>query len=203
MKIERITLLSALIFVAVACVPAESRGQADPAWLKSWNEAQETRPKAMTSSGRIAGEGEPGQPFILHGRVLNPDGTPADGVVVHAYHRDHAGFDFGPDDKALTTWRLQGWVRTGEDGRFRFRTIRPAPDHLGREGAHVHLTLDSPVHGRQWAPTVFLADDPMVPPEQRRRSAGAGRFGWVLDVETRQGVQHVSVNVRLKEEADF
>lgn len=203
MEIRRLTYIGALILVGTACAPPESQGQVDPFWLRSWNEAQESRPSTMTSGGRIAGESEPGKPLIIHGQVFEPDGTPADGVVVHAYHRDRDGFDFGPDDDSLTTWRLQGWVETDAEGRFEFHTIRPAPDHLGREGAHIHFTLESNDYGRQWAPTVYFADDPLVSSDQRRRSREAGEFGWVQEVETNNGVQHVHVRIRLKEKADF
>lgn len=157
----------------------------------------------MTSIGRIASENEPGIPFIIHGWVFGPDGTSAGGVVVHAYHRDRDGFEFGPNDNSLTTWKLQGWVETDAEGRFEFQTIRPAPDHLGREGSHIHFTLESVDFGRQWAPTVFLSDDPLVTADQRRRSKEAGEFGWVREVQTADGVQHVDVRIRLKEKADF
>ena len=202
-KIKRTVLISFLIFAGMTFTATESRGQADPSWLKSWNEAQESRPVTMASSGRIASEHEPGIPLIIHGRVFRPDGTPAGGVVVHAYHRDHDGFDFGPDDNSVTTWRLQGWLETDAEGRFEFQTIRPAPDHLGREGAHIHFTLETSELGRQWAPTVFLSDDPQVTADQRRRSKDAGDFAWVRDVRSTDGVQHVDVRIRLKEKADF
>jgi len=156
--------------------------QVDPYWLNSWNEAQKTRPASMTSSARIAPVGEPGMPLVLRGQIVEPDGhTPAAGVVVHSYHRDQKGFDFGPNDSAMSTWRLQGGARTDASGQFEFQTIRPAPDHLGREAAHIHLTLESPKFGRQWAPTIFLSGEPKV-----------------VD-----GVEQVSARVRLKSKADF
>jgi protocatechuate 3,4-dioxygenase, beta subunit len=123
--------------------------------------------------------------------------------VVHAYHRDHEGFDFGANDRELTTWRLQGWVITDDRGRFEFQTIRPAPDHMGRGGAHVHFTLESQKFGRQWAPTVYFSDDPLIPKGTREESASAGDFGWVRDVEVVNGVQRIHVKVQLKEKADF
>ena len=172
-----------LIGLIAACVldSGESFSQADPYWLKSWNLAQKTRPANMTSSARIAPPGEPGMPLVLRGQILEPDGhTPAAGVGVHSYHRDQKGFDFGPNDNTTSTWRLQGWARTDTEGRFEFQTIRPAPDHLGREAAHIHLTLESTKFGRQWAPTILLSDDPPV-----------------------DGVHQVSVKVRLKPKADF
>ncbi|HET9032713.1 MAG TPA: hypothetical protein VFN25_07395 [Dokdonella sp.] len=203
MKSDRLTFIGAAIVLTLACAPLASWAQADPSWLKSWNEAQQSRPQAMTPNGRIAKESEPGRPMVILGQVFGAKGKPAEGVVVHAYHRDNKGFDFGLNDDALTTWRLQGWARTGADGRFQFQTIRPAADHMGREGAHIHFTLETSDFGRQWAPKVFLADDPLVTTDQRRRSTEAGKFGWVREVETQDGVQQIRVKFQLKNSADF
>jgi hypothetical protein len=203
MKIQFTMIIGILVVATALLVPSDSLGQADPFWLRSWNEAQTGRPSSMTSSGRIAAAEEPGIPFLVRGQVFGPNGSPRSGVVVHAYHRDRDGFDFGPNDDTLTTWRLQGWVRTDEAGRFEFRTIRPAPDHLGREGAHIHFTLESDEFGRQWAPTVYLADDPLVSSDQRRRSSKAGEFGFVREVEISGGTQSIVVLIRLNESADF
>lgn len=196
-------ILSALLVAVAGLTANQGWGQADPAWLRSWNEAQQDRPTNLESIGRIASDSEPGIPLVIHGRVFGSDDNPADGVVVHAYHRDSDGFDFGANDNSLTTWRLQGWVKTDAEGRFEFRTIRPAPDHLGREGAHIHFTLESGDFGRQWAPKVFFSDDPLVTETQRRRSEDAGEFAWILPVKVTDGVQHVDVKIRLREEADF
>jgi protocatechuate 3,4-dioxygenase, beta subunit len=199
------TAISVCALLAVGAFGCrESLGQADPFWLRSWNEAQQSRPARMASMARIASAAEPGIPFVIRGQVVEPDGrTPAEAVVVHAYHRDQDGFDFGPDDRALTTWRLQGWVRTDARGRFEFQTIRPAPDHMGREGAHVHFTLESPAFGRQWARTVYFSDDPLVTNRVREQSAAAGEFGWVRDIKLVDGVQRIDVKIRLKEKSDF
>lgn len=190
--------------LAIACSLSVSWAQVDPFWLRSWNKAQETRPTHMASRSRIAPPTEPGPPLIIHGQVFKPDGrTPASGVVVHAYHRDRDGFDFGARDRALTTWRLQGWARTDAQGRFEFSTIRPAADHMGREGAHIHFTLEAAQFGRQWAPTVFLADDPILSQRTRQESARAGSFGSVRDVRTLDGVQHIDVRLKLKAHGNF
>nr|CAS02515.1 putative integron gene cassette protein [uncultured bacterium] len=198
-------LMPICAFVAtIACSPGASVAQADPFWLRSWNEAQNSRPLTIASHGRIAPKDERGTPLTVHGRIVGPDGhTPAKDVVVHAYHRDSDGFDFGPNDAALRTWRLQGCVKTDAEGRFEFQTIRPAPDNLGREGSHIHFTVESPDFGRQWAPTLFFADDPLVTERQRRQSIDAGEFGEVRKISIVDGVQRVEVKIRLKEKADF
>jgi protocatechuate 3,4-dioxygenase, beta subunit len=76
---------------------------------------------------------------------------------------------------------LQGWARTDGEGRFEFLTVRPAPDHLGREKAHIHITLESQEFGRQWAPTVILPDHP-------------------VEIDN---VQQIAVSIRLRQKADF
>jgi len=196
--------ICSLLATAAAFWPGDSLAEVDPFWLRSWTEAQASRPQLIPSSGRIAAKNEPGTPLMVHGKVVLPDGrTPAKGVVVHAYHRDRDGFDFGPNDSALTTWRLQGWVKTDAEGRFEFQSIRPAPDHLGREGSHVHFTVESEQFGRQWAPMLFFADDPRVTESQRRQSREAGDFGSVREVSVVDGVQQVEVRIRLKAKADF
>jgi protocatechuate 3,4-dioxygenase beta subunit len=196
---------AAYVFCLIAALTTrQSQAEADPFWLRSWNEAQQRRPDQLTSSGRIAPAAEPGTPMVIRGQVFKPDGrTPAPHVVVHAYHRDRDGFDFGPNDRALTTWRLQGWVRTDDSGRFEFRTIRPAPDHMGRDAAHVHFTLVSTEFGRQWAPTVYFSDDPPRLAKGTAESAEAAEFGRVRPVRMVGKTQETDLKIRLKEKGDF
>ncbi len=177
--------------------------QVDPAWLRSWEEAWEARPEVLPNFSRFAAEDEPGTPLVIRGRVVRPDGSAAPDTIVHVYHRDDAGYDFGPGDRATSTWRLQGWVVTDVEGRFGFETIRPAPDALGREAAHLHFTLISESHGRQWATKIYFADDPLVPASVRERSNADGEFGSVREVRQGQFTQHIDVTFRLKAEGDF
>jgi len=189
--------------LGIGAVVLSSRAQVDPAWLKSWIEARQAKPEVVHAHGRMVSKEEPGIPLVILGQVRAPDASAAAGVLVHAYQRDHHGFELGQNDRALSTWRLNGWAQTDAGGRFEFETVRPAADHLGREAAHIHFTLESEKFGRQWAPKVFFADDPMVTKRQRRESEQAGEYGAVREVRTEDGVQYVGVLLRLKEEADF
>ncbi|MEM7109805.1 MAG: hypothetical protein AAF519_16385, partial [Bacteroidota bacterium] len=188
------------VFTLIAVNPVPGQ---DVRWLKSWNEAYKSKPEALSSISRIASEEEPGIPFVIKGKVFTPEGSPAKNVIVHAYHRDVQGFDFGKDDKKLSTWRLQGWVKTDAKGSFQFNTIRPAPDHLGREGAHIHFTLLTEKFGRQWAPTVYFADDPKVKADKRERAKKAGKFSWLVEVSESKGGQFIQVNIQIKKQSDF
>jgi hypothetical protein len=74
---------------------------------------------------------------------------------------------------------------------------------VGREGSHIHFTVESQQFGRQWAPMLFFEDDSLVTPRQRRQSAEAGEFGAVREITVIDGIQHVHLKIRMKEQADF
>lgn len=189
-----------LIFFLLAC---NTNSQVDQRWLKHWNEAQKTKPSHIPSISRIAPVNEPGIPFVIQGRIFNPDGTPAIGVLVHSYHRDTKGYDFVKNDVVFPTWRLQGWAKTDRNGKFEFKTIRPGADYIGRDGPHIHFTTISTKYGKQWAPTIFLSDDTKHTKKQRLASKKAGKFGWIVKVRKIKGIQHIKVYIQLKERSDF
>ncbi|MEX2663889.1 MAG: hypothetical protein WD227_18310, partial [Vicinamibacterales bacterium] len=54
----------------------------DVQYIRAVERAQEQRPSALTSTGRIAPASEPGSPLIVRGQLLNIDGSPAAGAVV-------------------------------------------------------------------------------------------------------------------------
>src|SRR5262245_58179178 len=59
----------------------------DVEYLEALERAQRDRPRVLSSKGRIAPTGEPGSPFVIHGRVFRGDGrTPAPDMIVFAYH---------------------------------------------------------------------------------------------------------------------
>lgn len=130
----------------------------DANWLKSWNEANAERPAELFAVSRIGTEAEPGKPLLVRGTIVTPGGEVASGVVVHAYQRDAAGYELGEKDREFTTWDLQGWAISDEQGQFQFHTIWPGIDHVIREPAHIHFTLESKRFGRQWAPKLYLKE---------------------------------------------
>lgn len=150
---------------------------------------------------RLAPEGEPGEPLRVEGLLFAPDGvTPASGVVVYAYQTDATGLY---SHRRGEPPRLRGWMRTDGNGRFSYRTIRPAPYPGGRIPAHVHHQLWGGGYPPQGSEALLFDDDPLVDASERKRSNALGPFAFVRKVETGpEGERLVKIRVRLKSKGD-
>ena len=168
----------------------------DLEYIRAVERAQQQRPTSMTASSRIASAGEAGTPMVLHGRVVKPDGTPAGGTIVFAYHTDRSGL-YDRAEAGAHSWRLRGWAKADDAGRFTFETIRPGPYPDGRGPAHVHFTIFTPSGERYHAGEAKFEDDELVPPSEREASRRAGDFGEVRQVRREGGKQHVEVTLRI------
>jgi len=147
---------------------------------------------AAPSKITIADEHEPGPRMVVSGQVFLPDGvTPAPGVIVYAYHTDATGV-YNERQSFSVPPRLQGWMKTDVQGRYEYRTIRPAPYPNNNIPAHVHYMFWGPGVPLQYFDELMFADDPKVKPEDRRRSESMGRFGFVKQGETRSGVLYIT-----------
>ena len=188
-------------FLFLLCAVAAPLLAQDPDWVRDWESAQPARPQSISSHSRIAPNGEPGEPLIVHGRVLKADGvTSAAGVIVFAYHTDAKGLYNKP---GLSGWRLKGWAKTNQAGEFEFATIRPAPYPSRQVPAHIHFTIESGGIPRQWVEEVCFADDPLVRKTQLERSTAAGIFGEVRPVRREAKAQHINLAIRAKPKKDF
>jgi protocatechuate 3,4-dioxygenase beta subunit len=148
----------------------------------------------------LAPQGEPGQPLLVEGTVFRPDGkTPAAGVVLYVYHTDAKGlYNRLPGQPP----RLRGWMKTDASGRYRYRTIRPAPYPLRSIAAHVHTQLWGGGAPVQYNEDLVFADDRFLEEAERRRSAAAGRFAFVCAPRVVEGVQRCTHDLRLKAGGD-
>ena len=59
-----------------------------PASAQSVHEA----PAGAPSTGRVAPQGEPGQPLTVSGTVAGPDGAPIANASLYIYQTDHEGY---------------------------------------------------------------------------------------------------------------
>ncbi|WP_236648874.1 hypothetical protein [Spirosoma sp. 209] len=71
------------------------------------------------------------KPLSINGTVYKADGKPpAPGVVLYVYHTDQTGRYVAR--QGARGWErrhgsLRGWMRTNEQGEYKFVTLRPAP----------------------------------------------------------------------------
>lgn len=118
-----------------------------------------------------------GQPMRVHGRIFDVEGNPVAGVRIDVWQANDEGF-YDVQQKGLQPdFNLRGAFRTGEDGRYWFRGVKPRfypiPDDgpvgkllgaLGRHPfrpAHLHYMIEAPGFDRL-VTHVFDPDDPYI-----------------------------------------
>ena len=92
----------------------------------------------LRNGGAVYGRG---QPAWVEGTVVDTAGRPVAGAVVEIWQCDQAGHYHHPGDGGQADPAFQGFgrVTVGSDGRYRFRTLRPAP-YSGRT-PHIHVKV--------------------------------------------------------------
>jgi len=81
-------------------------------------------PPDAPSSIVIAGKDEPGERFIVTGRML-AEGTPVAGASIYVFHADADGRYTRNGRNNDQNARQHGAMRSDANGRYRFETIRP------------------------------------------------------------------------------
>ncbi len=124
---------------------------------------------------------EPGERLVVSGVVRDRAGRAQPGVILFVYQTDASG-RYHPDAHARgfpsSIARLRGWMRSDDDGRYRFDTIRPGlyPDRSAP--THVHLHVIEPGRCTYYAGDYLFDDDPVLTPaaraESRMAHAGSG-----------------------------
>lgn len=111
---------------------------------------------------RVTGEAAQAQGAVTHlrGRLLALDGTPLAGARIEIWQCDALGIYRHPRDREVQRdmgFQGRGRMQVGPDGRFAFRTIRPA-SYPGRT-PHIHVLVAAP--GRSDLITqLYVADEP-------------------------------------------
>lgn len=173
------------------------------------------RAHAQDAKAVLVPSGEPGDPIVVSGTVRDSRGLPVEGAVVTIFHTDAKGL-YSPRDAVTMRMdepnsRIFGFLRTGPNGRYEFRTVRPGGYPLplpGRSGdqafvpQHIHLLVSAPgyqIHhcGGATCQLVFT-DDPRMTPHWREwarrqgnpvltlRHAAGGVLGAAYDITLRK-----------------
>jgi protocatechuate 3,4-dioxygenase beta subunit len=158
------------------CSDLPSLAPVDPTAGKCYDDClapYEAMPDKLSARSRIAPAGEPGEPMVLTGRTLGPDGKPRAGVIVYAYQTD-AGGVYPPSDPPRSMYsdfhgKLRGWALTDANGRYTFDTIRPGGYPNGGEPQHVHMHVVERGCAAYVIDELLFSDDPRLTPEMRER----------------------------------
>ena len=151
-------------------------------------------PSNVSWDGRIAPQGEPGQPLVMEGVIYKKDGkTPAEGVILYVYHTNAAGvYAPAPGQTGMVArhGKLRGWVKTGKDGKYRFTTIRPATYPNTTFAAHIHPMIKEPGFEVYYIDEYVFADDPYVKGDYDKEQEKRGGSGVVTLKKDASGVWH-------------
>jgi catechol 1,2-dioxygenase len=118
-----------------------------------------------------------GEDMVISGRILDTEGKPIGGAVLDVWQANDEGFYDVQQKGIQPDFNLRGVFRTGADGRYWFRAVKPKyypiPDDgtvgkllagLGRHPyrpAHLHFILKAP--GFETLTThIFDPDDPYI-----------------------------------------
>jgi protocatechuate 3,4-dioxygenase beta subunit len=140
-------------------------------------------PRDAGPTADVAATDEPGQRLEVAGVVYAADGrTPVAGASVYVYQTDARGY-YRPDDAmGNRDPRLYALLRTDPEGRYSFRTIRPASYPGTRVPQHIHYEVAAEGHEPRIFEIVF-EDDPFVTAQIRDAAAQPGSFYALRRVE--------------------
>lgn len=149
---------------------ARGQGETDPALLGPFYRAQSP---VYASGENIARDPRGGEPLAVHGRVAGIDGKPIAGATVDVWQASPVGLYENQDPKQPDR-NLRGVFETGTDGRFHFRSVRPAGYPVPTDGpcgemlraqerhpyrpAHIHFLISKEGY-KTLVTQVFANDD--------------------------------------------
>jgi protocatechuate 3,4-dioxygenase, beta subunit len=125
--------------------------------------------KAVSWKATIVSDKEPGEPLTISGTIYAVDGkTPLEAATLWVYQTDATGkYSTSGGDNRYT--RIHGQMRTGVDGRYEFRTIKPASYPGSRVPAHIHASVSAPSFPEYWIDEYLFEGDGFITEEERQK----------------------------------
>jgi protocatechuate 3,4-dioxygenase beta subunit len=151
----------------------------------------EGMPTTISSSTTIASLEEPGERMIITGTIYQKNGkTPASGVILYVYHTDNTGrYSPAPNQKnGIRHGHLRGWIKTDDQGRYQFESIRPASYPSRKAPQHVHPIIKESGIEPYWIDEYLFEDDPLLTSQERARQEKRGGPGIIALTKNNKAV---------------
>lgn len=143
----------------------------------------------------LAPKDKGGNTIEISGTVYESNGkTVAPNTLIYFYHTDINGH-YG--SKARDHGHYQGWMLTDSEGRYSFRTIRPAQYPSRRQSAHIHMTVTGLKQREEWIDSILFDGDPLISTRERDESGKRGGFEPIVKLDLRDGIYYAERNIAL------
>jgi protocatechuate 3,4-dioxygenase, beta subunit len=167
---------------AVVLVPTLAIGASTFTACNKENALASGESKALAWKTTIVSDKEPGEALIISGTIYALDGkTPMEAATLWVYQTDATGIYSTSSGQEQRYTRIHGQMRTGADGHYEFRTIKPA-SYPGRTiPAHIHAYVSAPGFPEYWIDDFVFEGDPFITEDARKKHyRGEGAFASVL-----------------------
>src|SRR6185295_13543337 len=107
--------------------------------------------------------------------------TPMPGIDLYVYQTDATGVSTTSGGNNRNT-RIHGQMRTNTDGRYEFRTIKPASYPSTTIAAHIHAYVSGPGYPEYWIDEYIFEGDPYLTEEMKQKFGGKGKQSSILQL---------------------
>lgn len=151
-----------------------------------WCGANEV-PENVNWESTIADKNVEGERMTLEGTIYETDDkTPAQNVIVYAYHTNNQGeYEKKGNEQGngVRHGYLRAWAKTNEEGKYKFRTIKPAPYPNHSEPAHIHMTLMREDFDEYWINATWFKGDKIITKEMTDKLNRTGGFSNIIELK--------------------
>lgn len=179
----KLTML--IMLVSAGCMAQQLVGGCDGCELML-----QGMPANLVSSVRIGDANEPGERLTISGTIYKADGrTPAADVILYVYHTNEKGLYAPAPGQTLAKrhGHLRAWMKTDNQGRYTFMTIRPGAYPSNRAAQHIHPIILEPDGRYYYIDEYLFDDDPLLTDQERKSQQGRGGIGIIHLAKDRQG----------------
>jgi protocatechuate 3,4-dioxygenase beta subunit len=147
--------------------------------------------KKLTSIDTLPAFKESGAKLEISGTIFQVDGkTPARNVILYIYHTDQKGIY--PQKGNETGWAkrhgyLRGWIKTNDDGKYKFYTLRPASYPNSRAPQHIHPVIKEPNRNEYYIDEYLFTDDPFLDEKEKANQQKRGGSGIIALTKKQDG----------------